>query len=231
MRKAKQICIGRQVLLAFGALCLVLLTIGALFLFSLRAIEHRRQTQQARSHHKWEVLDKLPKNVGLMQAEVLQHVLTTDTEQMKRRDQIIRELDESNAQILTDYEALVDNEKERRLYARILKARKVYLERTEELLALSRLNQNAEAAGVALAKQSPAGVEYQSVADEMIDAAQENARQSGADTSRLIWQLGKNGGVLIGLAMLVTLGTGFTVVRVTRRLKADNEKLQREITD
>src|SRR2546430_16422331 len=130
-------CIGRQVLLAFGALLLGLLKVGPLVLFRLAAIEHRRQAQQARFHHKWEVLDKLPKNVGLLQAEVLQHVLTTDTEQMKRRDQIIRELDESNAQILTDYEALLDNEKERRLYARILKARKVYLERTEELLALS----------------------------------------------------------------------------------------------
>jgi len=230
MSKVQQISIGRQVLFAFGALCLVLVTIGGFFFFSLRAIEHRHQTQQACAHHKWEVIDKLPKNVGLMQAEVLQHVLTTDAGEMERRDQIIRGLKESNARMLADYETLVDNEKERRLYARVMQARNVYLEQTEELLVLSRVNRNDEAAELAKAKQSPAYVEYHAVADEMIEAAEENARQSRADTSRLIGQLGKDGGVLIGLAMLITLGTGLTVARVTRGLRADNETLQTEIT-
>ena len=231
MTKPKQMSIGRQVLFAFGALCLVLVSIGALFFVSLRAIEHRRQTQQARAHHTWEVVDKVAKNVGLMQAKVLQHVLTTDAGEMQRCDQIIRKLDNANARILTDYETLVDNEKERRLYARVLQARKVYLERTEELLVLSRVNRNAEAAEIALTKQSPAHLEYQGVANEMIDEGEENARQSRADTSHLIWQLGRDGGVLIGLSMLITLGTGFTVVRVTRRLRTDNETLQTEITE
>ena len=64
--------IGNQVLISFGALCLVLVMIGALFLFSLRTIEHHRQTELARAHHKWEVVDEVPKNVGLVQAEVFE---------------------------------------------------------------------------------------------------------------------------------------------------------------
>ena len=92
MSKFNQMSIGRQVLVAYGALCLVLAMIGALCLFSLRAIEHRRQTQQAVAHQKWEVIDEVAKNVGLMQAEVLQHVLATDAAEMKRRNQIIRAL-------------------------------------------------------------------------------------------------------------------------------------------
>src|SRR6185295_1032672 len=100
MSNSKQMPIGKQVLVAYGALCLVLAMIGALFIFSLRAIEHRRQTLQAAAHHKWEVINDVAKNVGLMQAEVLQHVMVIDAAEMKRRDQIIRELDEANARIL-----------------------------------------------------------------------------------------------------------------------------------
>jgi PAS domain S-box-containing protein len=231
MNKLKQVSIGNQVLFAFGTLCLVLVMIGTLFVYSLRTIEHRRQTQQARAHQRWETIGDVAKNVGLMQTEVLQHVFVTNAGEMKRRDQTIRELDAANTRILADYSAFVDSERESVLYARVVHARTVYLERTEELLVLSRVNRNIEAADVALAKQSPAYLEYHGVADEMIGEAEASARQSRADTSRLIRQLGKNGGVLIGLAILITLGTGFAVVKVTRRLRADNEILQTEITE
>ena len=210
----------------------MLVLIGALFFFSLRAIEQRRQTQQARAHQKWEVMDKLPRNVGLRQAEVFHHVLETNVEEMARHDQIIRELDEASARILSDFEMLLDDEKERHLFARLVQARKVYMERTEELLVLSRANRDAEKTRVALTKQSPAYFEYHRVADELIEEVEENARRSRADTSRLIWQLGRNGGVIVGLAVLLTLGTGLMVVlRITRRLRADNVTLQTEMAE
>jgi len=232
MRKPAQSSVGRQLLFVFEALCLVLVLIGALFFFSLRAIEHRRQTQQARAHEKWEVMDKLPRNVGLRQAEVFHHVLETNVEEMARHDQIIRELDEASARILSDFEMLLDGEKERHLFARLMQARKVYMERTEELLVLSRANRDAEKTSAALTKQSPAYFEYHRAANELIEEVEENALQSRADTSRLIWQLGRYGGVIVGLAVLLTLGTGFMVVlRITRRLRADNVTLQTEIAE
>jgi CHASE3 domain sensor protein len=206
MTKFKQIPISQQVLFAFAAFCAVLVMMVALFFFSLRAIEHRRQTQQAIAHHKWEVIDQLPGNIGLMQTGVFQHLLATNVVEMRRRDQTIHEFVEANSRILAGYEALMDNEEERRHYAQVQQARKEYLERTEEVLVLSRAHRNAEAAELALAKQGPAYVHYHAVVGELIEDAREDARQSRAGTSRLIGHLGQGGGILIGLAMLVIVG-------------------------
>src|ERR1041385_5249842 len=166
MTTLNQIPIRKQVLAAFGALCLVLTAIGALFIFSLRTIEHRRQTQQARAHQKWEIADNVSKNMGLMQAEVLQHVLTTDAQELERRDRIIHQLDALSVRSLAEYEALLEYEMESNIHARFLRARKVYWDRTADLLTLSRVNRNEEAAEMVLSKQSPAYAEYQRVANE-----------------------------------------------------------------
>ena len=99
MSNSKQMPIGKQVLVAYGALCLVLAMIGALFIFSLRAIEYRRQTLQAAVHHKWEVINDVAKNVGLMQAEVLQHVMVIDAAEMGMAGAGLSELLFDKAQI------------------------------------------------------------------------------------------------------------------------------------
>jgi len=230
--KTKTLLMGKEVFLVLGALCLVLVLLATLFFFSLRAIEHQRETQQARAHQKWEVIDKLPRNEGLRQAEVFHHVLETNVEEMARHDQIIRELDEGSARILSDFEVLLDDEKERYLFTRLVEARKVYVERTEELLILSRANLATEKTRVALTKQSPAYFKYHRAGNELFEEVEGNARQSRVNTSRLIWKLRKGTGIVVGLAMLFTLGAGFTLaLRITRRLRADNASLQAEVTE
>jgi PAS domain S-box-containing protein len=232
MSKTKQLSIVKEVLFVLGALCLALVFIGTLFFFSLRAIEHRRQTEQARAHQKWEVLDELPRNVGLRQAEVFHHVIEANVDEIARYDQLIRGLDEASARILSDFEMLLDDEKERHLFAGLLHAREVYIEETEKLLVLSRANQPVEVMKVALAKQSPAFFEYHRLSDELIGEVKQGARESRADTSRLIYRLRKGSAIAVGLAILVTLGAGLLFAfRITRRLRADNHTLQTEITE
>jgi PAS domain-containing protein len=232
MSKIKQRSMGKEVFIVLGALCLIFVLLGTLFFFSLRAIEHQRQTEQARAHQKLDVINKLPRTEGLRQAEVFHHVLETNVEEMARHDQIIRELGEASARILSDFEVLLENGKERHLFTRLLEARKVSMERTEELLVLSRSNMAAEKTRVALTKQSPAYLHYHRVGTELVEEAEENARHSRANTSRLIWKLRQGTGVIVGLAVLFTLGAGFIFAsRITRRLRADNASLQAEVTE
>ena len=58
-----------------------------------------------------------------------------------------------------------------------------------------------------------------------------DAGEIAGATNRFIAKIRIIGDVLVGLTILIALGTGFAVVRVTRRLKGDNETLQNEIQE
>ena len=151
----------------FGMLCAILAAIGALFFFSLRAIESSSRENLSYVVDEAELAAAAAQNIGFMQSLIFRHILTSDPEEMSVHGQIIHEIQKENAEKIAAYEKFVDTPEEARLYARVLDARKIYWERTEELLALSRGNRNAEAVEFATAKQVPAYREYQGAVKEM----------------------------------------------------------------
>jgi PAS domain S-box-containing protein len=231
MNKIKQLPIGKQVLLVFGTLCAILFAVGALFFFSLRSIERTSRENLSYVVDETELAQAAAQNVGLMQAVIFRHILATDPDAMSLYDQTIHEIDKANAEKLAAYQKFVDTAEEARLYAIVLQARKQYLERTEEVLALSRANRNAEAGQVAASKQVPAYQEYQHSIKGMTGYVEKEVRDMAATMDRRIARIRMIGDVFIIIAILIAIGTGFAVTGVARRLKQDNRSLQIEITE
>ena len=231
MKKLRQLPIGTQVLFTFGTLCVVLLIIGGLFFFSLRSIERSNQVQQSRALNKLALIDDTAQDVGQMQAEALRQVLASDIEEIKRLDQTVRGIEGINAKELADYQALADTEKEKQLYDRVMQARKAYWQQTQPGLTLGLSNRDTKTREFIISKQAPAYDEFLKALNELIKYVETDANETAKATTRFISEIRIIGDVLVGVTILIAIGTGFAVAGVARRLKEDNRFLQIEVTE
>jgi PAS domain S-box-containing protein len=230
MNRIKQLSIGKQVLFMFGTLCAILVAVGAFLFFSLRSIEASSRQNLSYVVNEVELVAAAAQNIGLMQAVILRHILTTDPEEMDVHSQNIDRIEKISAENLAAYQKFIDTAEEGRLYAIVLRARKNYLERTEEVLALSRANRNAEAGQFTVSKQVPAYEEYQQAIKQMTGYAEKEVRDIADTMEHRITRIRMVGHVFLIIAILIAIGTGFIVTAVARRLKEDNQLLQLEIT-
>ncbi len=231
MNKFRQLPIGTQVLLTFGTLSAILVIIGGLFFFSLRAIEHSSEEQQSHALNELALIDDTAQDVGQMQADILRRVLSPDAGQFDQLNRTIHDLEKTNAKELADYQQFVDTEKERELYDSVVQARKAYWEQTQPLLALSRANRAAEAMESINSKQALAYDNYLRAINTLIVYVETNARDTAKATTRFISQIRTAGNALAAIAIIITVGTGFAVSGIGRRLKEDNRRLQVEVTE
>jgi len=231
MNKFSERPIASQVLITFGLICVFLAANGGLLFVNLRTVERRSAELQSRILPEEKIGNDVARNLALLQTEVLHHVLITDAEGMKTHDQFIRHIREENAGRLAAYENLIRKERDRRLYARALHAGDVYFEQTDSLLALSRANENIEKLRLAVSTQASAYDEYQKAINEMIDLSEQEARELATASTRLISKTEIADALLLGLAIAIVIGTGFTVIGVARRLREDNRALQAEVAE
>ena len=90
MRKLKHLSVDKQVLFVFGTLCAILLVIGGLYFFSLRAIERSNQRQMLALKISAEINDAA-QDLERMQAGVLRQLLAADFGEMRLLDRTVRE--------------------------------------------------------------------------------------------------------------------------------------------
>jgi PAS domain S-box-containing protein len=231
MKKLKQMPAGELLLFTFGTQFAILLIVGGFFFFSLRSIEQSNRLQQSRTWIKMDLLDDTESSVEQMQAEMLRQVLTTDAGEMKRLDQIVRNLDNSNAADFANYQKYVATQKERQLYGRVMRTRRLYWEQTDAVLGFCLANRVTEATELILSKQAPAYDALLIAIKELTDYADADAAATAAATTHSISEIRTIGDALIGLSILIAIGTGIAVAGVTRQLKEDNAALQIEITE
>jgi len=231
MNKLKPLSVGKQVLFTFGTLCAILLIIGGLFFFSLQSIERGNQRQQSRALNKLALIDNTAQEVGQMQAEALRQVLASDMGEIKRLDQTVRDIEKNNTRELADYQKFIDTEKERQLYDRVMQSRKAYWEQTLPVLALGLSNRDAEATELIISKQAPAYDEYLKAINELANHVEINALDVAEAMTRFIFKIRIIGDVLVGVTILIAIGTGFAIARVARQLKKDNNIFQAEIKE
>ena len=229
MLNPKSLTVGNQVTFIFGLIGTLLIGIGLFLFFSLRAIERHNLELQNQVLREWRLCNDLSRNLQLEQEKIFRHVQSASDAEMKELDQTFLTLKESDDRNWDDYGKVVDNSTEAQLYSHALQARKNYLEQSEALLTLSRTHQDREASDFVISSQAPAYEEYQKTIDDVGDWTAKEGGQMATDSTRLILQTRIAGDALVGMALLVTLWTGFSIVRITHRLKEDNTVLQNEI--
>jgi two-component system cell cycle sensor histidine kinase/response regulator CckA len=227
MSKVKHLWLGTQVLLIFGLICAILVAIGVFLFLSLLTIEHRNKLLEDQILNEWTLNNDIEGNARLEQNEIAQYMRERDGAQWKRHEEIISSLEKVNSGKWNDYGKLVDNETEAKFYATALADRKKYLEATDNLLTLLKGNKQTEARDFFLSTQAPAYEEYQNAIDEIVDWSAKEGGQLATASTTLIGQTRRIGDTLVGLAMLVSIGAGFALRRITRRLKEDNMVLQK----
>ncbi|HTA95731.1 MAG TPA: PAS domain S-box protein, partial [Verrucomicrobiae bacterium] len=201
-----------------------------LFFFSLRSIERSNEVQ-LRATDELALIDDTAQDIGQMQAEVLRQILASDTVEIKRLDQNVRDIEQINAKELADYQKFVDTEKEKQLYDKVMQARKTYWEHTQSVLALGLTNLDAEATQLINSTQAPAYDELLKAVNDLIKYVETDADETAKATTRFISKIRIIGDVLIGLTIFIAIGTAFAVVGVGRRLKEDNRFLQNEVAE
>ena len=230
MSEHTQPSVGRQVWFAFGALCAILLSIGGLFFFSLQSIERGNQRQSRARNTLAEVADAA-QDVERMQTAVLRQLLASDTAEIRRLDQTVRDIESANAGDLADAQHFVDTERERQLYDRVIQARAAYWEQTTPVLALGLTNRDAEATELIITRQAPAYDESLKALNELANYVEADADETAGATARVIFHTRIAGDALAGIAIFMALGTAFGVGGIARRLKNDNVFLQTEVAE
>ncbi len=231
MKILKPFSNGQQMTITIVILCVILLMIGGLFWFSLRAIESRNQTQQSVVLDKLALIDDTAQDVGEIQVRVLQHILATNSAELVHLDAFITRTATTNATELASYKRLIEGDEERGLYENVMQARKAYWEQTESVLALSRLNRDDEAAALALSRQLPLYNQYLDAINKLTGLVEVNAREAARTTANLIARVRLIGDFLVGLAIVVAIGASFMVSSFTRQLRRDNALLQTEVAE
>jgi PAS domain S-box-containing protein len=228
-RSGKPFPLARKLVLCFALLCAILIAIGAVFFFSLGFIEDLNSVKRSSIAHEISVLHRVGKNVGLRQVEVFRHMSATNPAEREHHEQAIARMVETNTKHLTEYERAGDSDLEKTLYGQVLEARQAYSERTKHLIALSRTRPSTEVATFALTAQIPAYDQYQLALDALVRFEEAKGVEIAAVTASRIEQARVAGNILIGLAILVALGTGVMVSRMVRGLRQDKTSLQTEV--
>lgn len=227
----RQLPMGRRVLFTFGLLCSILLVIGSLLFFSLRAIERENALQQTRALDKLALIDDTAQDIGQMQAEVLRQIVALDPAEIKRLDVEILGTEKTNSMEMVDYVKFVDTEKEKRLYAEVMAARAAYWKETQPVMAMARQNRDAEAEKTVISTQAPAYDALIKALNDLIDEVEAGSAVIAASTSRFIATIRNIGDVLVALAIAIAIGTGRSVIKVIGLLRKDNAVLQNEISE
>lgn len=92
------------------------------------------------------------------------HILSTEDAEMSRHEETINRLAKEIADWRTKYKALISTEEERALYQSFTRKYDEYLEASKKTMALSRANQNKEAA----AALKSSGLIFDSMSDELV---------------------------------------------------------------
>jgi PAS domain S-box-containing protein len=231
LRPLQKLGVGQKVLLTFGTLGAILLGVGALFFFSLRAIERRNGVQQKDALTCLAMIDDTAQDIGQIQAKVLQEVLASAPADIEAQEAAVYADEQVNVQELIAYQKYIVSAEGKRLYARVMQAQAAYWVETGPVLAFGRDNWDAEAIRLINTRQARAYDElFRAVKDLTINVEAE-ANATAEATSHFIAKIRVIGNFLIGVAVLIVLGAGLAVAEVTRQLKADNSRLEADLTE
>ncbi|HEY0256478.1 MAG TPA: PAS domain S-box protein, partial [Candidatus Methylacidiphilales bacterium] len=231
MAKSKGLAVGEQVMLIFGLICAILVAIGLFQFFSLHAVESHIKDLERQILREWVLTNTLSRNLRREQTEIYRQVRAQNAGDRELHAQAIADGKEKSFREWDDYGKIVDNATERDLYARAVAARTEYWAATDSLLSHATVGGDLRGINSTISEQVAAYETYEKVLTEIADWTAKEGGDMALASTQLLVKTQQVGDVLVGLAMLVTLWTGFALTRVTRRLKEDNLLLQTQMIE
>jgi methyl-accepting chemotaxis protein len=161
-----------------GLTTLGLIGLGGYFIVQMGQVFEAVNYGSVNSVPSIKVLSKALENGKAYYALTIRHVLNTEPQAMSELEQLLK-VAQRNAQTeLTNYQALISNNADRQKLAEDQAALDALVDVVEDVLPLSRVNQNEQARSILNARGSPAIVELQERLDKHVDFNENLARES-----------------------------------------------------
>ncbi len=162
--------IGKRITAGFGVLIAIAMALGVFAYSQIGRINKSSFDVSGNALPSVELMGQVHSNTHYMLSLILQHIISTDKEQMAALDAEIRALRTSNGQALAHYEKeLITNDEDRRLSGALNAARTDFWICADELLQVSRLGTvegNKKALAMYRTQLKPLHVKYLDAADK-----------------------------------------------------------------
>jgi methyl-accepting chemotaxis protein len=140
--------IGGKIMAAIGALLMIIIGLGIFSTIKLSAVNDKSTEIAKNWMPSIERLGELHTEMMRYRTREAGHILSIAPEAIAESEKLLAEAVELVEASLKEYEVLISSDEERAIYQAFLAEREKYLVLSEEMLTLSRVNKNEEAAAI-----------------------------------------------------------------------------------
>jgi len=213
--------IGKRIIFGFASIILISAILGIFSFTRVVAINHYSDLIADQSIPTVEKAMRVKMNLRKHISTVFMHVGSSDKADMAKLDETITSVSAQNTKLLEDLDKLVDTEKEKSLMAKVHNSRLAYRKALDDTLAISRTGTANEAAyKSARTVLEPVAEQYLDDLEALIQNAQAEAHESTVGIQSAVTS--SKAGILIGLAIALTVGVGLGFVIITSVSKVLN---------
>jgi len=216
--------IGKRITVGYAAVLFAMIAICVFAFTRLNVIK---------AHTDELVNDGLPGIVALTQVQantiqanalLLRFILSSETSEFAAIDQSVKEIAESNSQLVKEVESLINSDEERALYAKLISARTVYTQARSEAFAFARAGKDKEAFAAYKEVVSVAFYAYRDAIKAMVDFNKNNSVQGGKEITNAI--ISSKTFILTGLGLAIALAgiLGYIIITGTNKVLSTASK-------
>ncbi len=200
----------------FGAVILITVLLGSFAYSRIGNISRLSADISSNSLPSVYLMGQIQKNTEQIMRLILQHILSSDKEEMAGLDQLIQENRTRNSEALAKYEKeFVSNDKDRELLGEVKTAEIAFWSTADEVLRVSRMGtpeSNKQALAMAETRLKPLHSKYLDAAAKEVSFNQDMAAESTRNIEATV--SGARTGVLITLSLALALAMAISVVVV-----------------
>jgi methyl-accepting chemotaxis protein len=198
--------IRTKLLSAFFVLLAIATGIGVFALLQVSALREVAQQLATDEIPSITAVTSFHSGVRAYRAAELQHILTTDAEQMARYERVMEDLLKGMGEQGKVYEPLMTSPEERRLFDELVALWTGYFAEHERIIALSRRNEDAQAKEVASGRSAKLVEDIMSKQDDLRDLILDRSRQAAEMAERTHKAAQELIGALLVAGVLLGLG-------------------------
>ena len=231
MDDGKRYQLQTKIITTFVVLAAILLALGLVEIISMVRVKREADRLKARVLPKLQTIDSITRNIGLEESAILQHVISTQPEEMTAFEQRVRGLMDANSNHFTLIRNWLDSDEERRLYQVVMAKRQEDHSHRRALMAQSQADKASPQLSTSLKEHYNAYGNYQQAVAAFAEQIQKDAQDQWAATIRTIQFFSLLGKTLIGIGLLIGVIMSVVIARVARDLAESNRQFEFEIAE
>lgn len=194
--------IGTRITAGFSLVILIAISLGGFALTELSFIKTNTVKIGEDSLPSVYLAGQIQNNVHRNFALLMQHVFSSDKDEMAGIDREVEKVRAVNRDIVAQYQKKISSDKERELFDNMMAARQSFWPVFEAVQALSRQAKNEEAMALVKSQLKPLYIKYSEAANAIVDF-NKAAGESAAETARAGVTTAKTGTVIFLVFALV----------------------------